>query len=339
MRAIAIDAFGAPARLHELPVPQPGAHELLVCLYAAGANPYDWKIRDGALQDVLPHEFPLILGFDGAGVVEQVGSHVTEFHAGDEIFGLFWPPVLHFGTYAEYLVVPASGAMMSTPAPQVPGGVAFAFRYQDPAAILAKPRSIDFIHAAALPQPAMMALACLDAAEVAAGTTALIVGATGGVGGYAVQIAARRAAHVLATARAADDSYVRELGAADVLDYTQGDLAVAMRALYPDGIDAVIDVVSDAAAIERISHVLRPGGRLISAVYAADPAKAAERGIRAINVILQPTADLLREVAHLVDDSGLTVPVEHTYPLVQAVEALDHIEHQHVRGKMVLTIR
>lgn len=338
MRAIAIDAFGAPAHPHELPVPQPGGREILVRLYAAGVNPYDWKIRDGALKDVLPHELPLILGFGGAGIVEQVGSNVTEFHAGDEVFGLFWPPVLHFGTYADYLVVPASGAMTSRPA-QVPGGVAFAFRYQDPAAILAKPRSLDFVHAAALPQPAMMALACLDAAEVAAGTTALIVGATGGVGGYAVQIAARRAAHVLATARAADASYIRALGAAEVLDYTRDDLAATVRAHHPDGIDAVIDVVSDAAGIGRVSQALRPGGRLISAVYAADPAQAAEHGIRAINVILQPSADLLREVAHLVDDSGLTVPVEHTYPLVRAVEALDHIEHQHVRGKTVLTIR
>jgi NADPH:quinone reductase-like Zn-dependent oxidoreductase len=122
MRAIAIDALGAPAYLHELPVPQPGAREILVRLHAAGVNPYDGKIRDGALKDVLPHEFPLILGFDGAGVVEQVGSHVTEFHAGEEVFGLFWPPVLHFGTYAENLVVPASGAMTSTPA-SVLGGV------------------------------------------------------------------------------------------------------------------------------------------------------------------------------------------------------------------------
>jgi NADPH:quinone reductase-like Zn-dependent oxidoreductase len=338
MRAIAIDSFGAPAHLHELAVPQPGAREILVRLYAAGVNPYDWKIRDGALKDVLPHEFPLILGFDGAGVVERVGSHVTEFHAGDEVFGLFWPPVLHFGTYAEYLVVPASGTMASMPA-QVPGGVAFVFRYQDPAAILTKPRSSDFVHAAALPQPAMMALACLGAAEVATGMTALIVGATGGVGGYAVQIAARRGAHVLATARSADASYIRTLGAAEVLDYTRDDLAAAVRALHPNGIDAVIDVVSDAAGVERVSQALRPGGVLISAVYAADPARAVARGIRAINVILQPTAALLREVVHLVDDLGITVPVERTYPLTRADEALDHIEHQHVRGKTVLTIR
>lgn len=338
MRAIAIDSFGAPAHLRELPTPQPGAREILVRLYAAGVNPYDWKIRGGVLKDVLPHEFPLILGFDGAGIVEQVGSQVTEFHAGDEVFGLFWPPVLHFGTYADYLVVPASGAMTSTPAP-VPGGVAFEFHYQDPAAILAKPRSIDFVHAAALPQPAMMALACLDAAEVTAGTAVLIVGATGGVGGYAVQIAAKRAAHVLATARSVDTSYIRDLGATEALDYTCGEIDAAVRALHPDGIDAVIDLVSDAAGIERVSQALRPGGRLISAVYAADPVTTAERGIRAINVILQPTAQLLREVVRLVDDIGITVPVERTYPLAQAAEALDHLERQHVRGKTVLTIR
>jgi D-arabinose 1-dehydrogenase-like Zn-dependent alcohol dehydrogenase len=101
----------------------------------------------------------------------------------------------------------------------------------------------------------------------------------------------------------------------------------------------VIDLVSDAAGIGRVSHALHRGGRLISAVYATDPAKAAERGIRAMNVILQPTAELMQEVAHLVDDIGITVPALHTYPLAQAVEALDHMEHQHVRGKTVLTMR
>jgi NADPH:quinone reductase-like Zn-dependent oxidoreductase len=315
-------------------VPKPGAREILVRLEAAGVNPYDWKIRDGALQDVLPHEFPLILGFDGAGVVEQVGLGVTEFRVGDEVFGLFWPPVLHFGTYAEYLVVPTPGAMTSTPA-QVPGGVAFAFRYQDPAAILAKPRSIDFIQAAALPQPAMMALASLDAAGITAGSTVLIVGATGGIGSYAVQLATLRDARVIATARPADAAYITGLGATEAIDYTRGDLVAAVRALHPGDIDAVIDVVSDPASLEQISRVLGPGGRLVSTVYAADPAKMAERGIQATNAILQPNADLLRRIAQVVDAGQLKV----TYPLEQAVEALEHLEHQHVRGKLVLTLR
>jgi NADPH:quinone reductase-like Zn-dependent oxidoreductase len=235
-------------------------------------------------------------------------------------------------------VVPASGAMASTPAP-VPGGVAFTFRYQDPAAILAKPRSIDFIQAAALPQPAMMALVSLDAAGIKAGSTVLIVGATGGIGSYAVQLATLRDARVIATARSADAAYITGLGATEAIDYTRGDLVVAVRALHPGGIDAVIDVVSDPASLEQISWVLGPGGRLVSTVYAADPAKMAERGIQATNAILQPNADLLRRIAQVVDAGQLKVLIDRTYPLVQAVEALDHLEHQHVRGKTVLTIR
>src|SRR5258708_31536816 len=137
----------------------------------------DWKARDGWYQGWLPAEFPAILGFDGAGDVEEVGPRVTTFQPGEAVFGQFMPRVLHWGTYADYMVTSAAGA------------------------VVAKPAALNYIQAAALPMPAQTALACVDALSLVPRSTILIVGATGGVGTYAVQLAALRGARVLATAR------------------------------------------------------------------------------------------------------------------------------------------
>jgi NADPH:quinone reductase-like Zn-dependent oxidoreductase len=198
--------------LQELPRPQPGEGEILIRLHAAGVNPMDWKARDGTYQQWWPAEFPVVLGFDGAGVVEQAGAGVSAFRPGDAVFGQFMPQrTLHWGTYADYVVASASGA------------------------VAPKPVSLDDVQAAALPMPAQTALACLDALSIDSGETVLIVGATGGIGTYAIQMAALRGARVLATARPEAADYVTSLGAAQVLDYTRADLVSAVRTLYPGG--------------------------------------------------------------------------------------------------------
>jgi NADPH:quinone reductase-like Zn-dependent oxidoreductase len=156
-----------------MPKPQPGEGEILIRLHAAGVNPMDWKARDGSFQQWLPAEFPAVLGFDGAGVVEQVGPGVSAFRPGDGVFGQFMARVLHWGTYADYVVTSASGA------------------------VVPKPVSLDYVQAAAVPMPAQTALASLDALSIGSGETLLIVGATGGVGTYAIQMAALRAQRLL----------------------------------------------------------------------------------------------------------------------------------------------
>jgi NADPH:quinone reductase-like Zn-dependent oxidoreductase len=206
-------------------------------------------------------------------------------------------------------------------------------------AVAPKPVSLDYVQAAALPMPAQVALACLDALEIGSGETVLIVGATGGIGTYAIQMAALRGARVLATARPEAANYVTSLGAAQALDYTRGDLVSAVHTLSPGGVDAVLDVATrDPAGLSHISQVLRDGGRLLTAIVTAEAPRLAEQGINAALLSWQPSAELLGRITRLVDAGQLKVIIDHVYPLEQAVVALEQVEHGHVRGKVVLRI-
>jgi NADPH:quinone reductase-like Zn-dependent oxidoreductase len=273
MRAIAEDEFNGPISLRDLPVPEIGANEVLIRVRAAGVNPFDWKVADGALKDEMEHRFPLILGFDAAGVVERVGDEVGDLAAGDEVYGYLSKPVIGGGTYAEYVGAPA-------------------------AIVAKKPKSVGFAEAAALPTPGLTAMDLVDAVALKDGETVLIVGATGGVGSYAIQLAARRGARVIATARQESEAFARELGAAEVIDHSRGDLVGSVQAAHPDGIDAVIDVVSDQVALGRIAGLLKEGGRLASSVYAADvEGLAKQRGVEAANIGMQADAGRLEELS------------------------------------------
>jgi NADPH:quinone reductase-like Zn-dependent oxidoreductase len=318
MRAITIDDYGTKLRLQDIPKPQAGEGEVLIRLRAAGVNPMDWKVRDGWYKGWLPAEFPAVLGVDGAGDVEQVGPGVTAFQPGSAVFGQFMPRVLHWGTYADYVVTSAAGA------------------------VVPKPAALDNVQAAALPMPAQTALACVDALSLVPGSTLLIVGATGGIGTYAVQLAALAGARVLATARPDAADYATSLGATEALDYTQGEdaLVASVLALHPGGIDAVLDVATTTPErLERISRVLvRPEGRLISTIESAEAPTLAARGITASTFSLMPSAELLGRIAGFVAAGQLKVAEVRTYPLEQAAEALEQVEHGHVRGKVVLRV-
>jgi NADPH:quinone reductase-like Zn-dependent oxidoreductase len=313
MRAVAEDEFDGPISLQDLPVPEIGANEVLIRVRAAGVNPFDWKVADGALKDEMEHRFPLILGFDAAGVVERVGDEVSDLAAGDEVYGYLSKPVIGEGTYAEYVSAPA-------------------------AIVARKPKSVGFAEAAALPMPGLTAMDLVDAVDLKEGGTVLIVGATGGVGSYAIQLAARRGARVIATARRESEAFARELGAAEVIDHTRGDLVGAVRAAHPGGMEAVIDVVSDREALGRIAGLVKEGGRLASSVYAADVEGLAERGVEATNIGMQADAGRLEELSRMVDAGELSVRLERTFPLERAPEALEESRTGHVRGKIVLLV-
>src|SRR5918999_3141503 len=313
MRAIAEERFGGPVALIDLPTPEIGAGEVLIRVRAAGVNPFDWQIADGELRDELEHRFPLILGFDAAGVVERVGADVTEFAEGDEVYGYLFKPVIGGGSYAEYVSAPA-------------------------AIVAKKPESVPFAEAAALPMPGLTAMDLVDAVEPREGEIVLIVGATGGVGSYAVQLAARRGARVIATARQANEEFARELGASETVDHTRRDLLNAVRITHPGGIEAIIDVVSERDLLSRLAGLVKEGGRLASSVYAADVESLAQRGIKATNVGVQPDARQLEELSRMVDAGELTVRLERTFPLETAPEALGESRAGHVRGKIVLLV-
>ena len=189
-----------------------------------------------------------------------------------------------------------------------------------------------------MPMPALTAMDLVDTVDLREGATVLIVGATGGVGSYAIQLAARRDARVIATARRENEAFARDLGAAQTIDHTRGDLVNAVLAAHPGGIEAVIDVASAAEALGRIAELVKAGGRLASSVYAADVEGLAERGVEATNVGMQPDARRLEELSRLVDAGELSVRLERTFPLEKAPQALDKSRTGHVRGKIVLLV-
>jgi NADPH:quinone reductase-like Zn-dependent oxidoreductase len=311
MRAIAEERFGGPIALMNLPAPEIGRGEVLIRVRAAGVNPFDWMVADGALEAERKHRFPLILGFDAAGVVEQVDAEVTGLAEGDEVYGYLFKPVVGGGAYAEYVSAPAS-------------------------IVAKKPESVGFAEAAALPTPGLTAMDLVDTVDPGEGEITFIVGATGGVGSYAVQLAARRGARVIATARRKNEAFVRELGAVETIDHTREDLVASVLVAHPDGIEAVADVVSDREALGRIAGLVKRGGRIASSVYAADAESLAWRGIDATNVGARPDARRLAELARLVDAGELSVRLERAFPLERASEALEASRTGHVRGKLVL---
>jgi NADPH:quinone reductase-like Zn-dependent oxidoreductase len=313
MRAIAEETFDGPIALMDLPTPEIGAGEVLIRVRAAGVNPFDWKVADGALEDQMKHRFPLIPGFDAAGVIERVGAGVTELAEGDEVYGYLFKPVIGDGTYAEYVGAPAP-------------------------IVARKPVTVGFAEASALPTPGLTAMDLVDAVDTREGETILIVGATGGVGSYATQLAARRGAYVIATARRTNEALVRKLGAAETIDYATEDLVDAVRMAHPGGIDAVIDVASDREALGRISTLVNEGGRLASSVYAADVEGLARRGIGATNVSMQPESRRLDKLSRMVDSGELSVRLDRTFPLEKAPQALEEMRTGHIRGKIVLLI-
>jgi NADPH:quinone reductase len=222
-------------------------------------------------------------------------------------------PVIGEGTYAEYVGAPAT-------------------------IVAKKPVTVGFAEAAALPTPGLAGMDLVDAVGIREGETILIVGATGGVGSYATQLAARRGAHIIATARQTNETLVRELGAAETIDHTTEDLVDAVEMARPGGIDAVIDVVSDREALGRISTLVNEGGRLASSIYVADVDGLARRGIAATNVSMQPDARRLGELSRMVDSEELSVGLDRTYPLEKAPEALEDRRTGHVRGKIVFLL-
>jgi NADPH:quinone reductase-like Zn-dependent oxidoreductase len=305
MKAVVITDFATEPTLADLPVPEPGPGQLLVRLHAAGLNPFDWKVVDGALKDAVPHAFPLVLGSDGAGVVSRTGPGVTRFRPGDRVYGQFMRLEQGQGSYAEYAVADENGAIARIP------------------------ETLPFTLAAALPTASVTAYQAVEAARLHTGHTLLITGASGGVGQSAVQFAAQAGADVLAAARPDVADHLRDLGAT----------AVTVAQVAPGSVDAVLDLVTppggDAGAL---AGLLRPGGTLINTNYALDPDALAAQGILGINFGNRPTTEVLTTLAELADTGKLRVHIDAEVPLGQAPAALARSRTGHAHGKTVITL-
>ena len=306
MRAFTLDGFGQqPSLRDDLPAPVPGDGQLLVRVRASSVNPVDVFIAAGGLQEYAEHEFPVTLGRDFAGVVEQVGAGVGRYQVGDEVFGfvLHANPAVHEGSWAELIVLP------------------------EDLQVAPKPRSVDFQEAGAAGLAAISAIAAFDALGPGDGETILVVGATGGVGSFFVQLAASAGATVIAPALPEDEEYLRGLGVAEIVD-REGDLAAAVREAHPDGVDAILDVVSQAPD----ASLLKDGGRLASTLGAAG------EGPGRFNVMAEPTPANLQRLAELLDNGALRVSIQRSYGLEQAGEALEALPTTHTQGKLGVTV-
>lgn len=304
MRAVTYPAYStdlSTLRVEELPRPKLAPSAVLIEVRAASVNPVDWKVMTGGLDGLMDAVFPVVPGWDVAGVVVALGPDTPEFAVGDEVIAYARKDVVGAGTFAELVAVPA-------------------------ASVARKPTSLTFEQAAGLPLAGGTALRTLDALEVTAGDTALVHAAAGGVGIFAVQIAVARGARVIGTASESNHAFLRELGAEPV---TYGDGVVdRVRALAPEGVDAVADFVG--GQLETSLAVLADGGRLASV---ADPG-VIEHGGRWIWV--RPDGAESARLAALADEGKLKVEVARTYGLDEVAEAFAESQSGHVRGKLVI---
>lgn len=302
MRAFTLDSFEAPPALRDdIPEPRAGERELVVRVHASSVNPVDAFIASGALKGMAEYEFPVTLGRDFAGVVEQAGDGVSRYRVEDEVFG-FVPhasPTVHSGSWADLIAVPEHNF------------------------VAAKPRGVDFAAAGAAPVAGLTAIAAFDALAPAEGESVLVVGAAGGVGSFFVQLAASAGANVIAPALPEDKDYLQGLGVGQVLD-RNADIAAAVG----EGVEVILDLVSQAPD----TSVLKEAGRL------ASPLGAAGDGPRRFNVMAEPTPANLQRLAELLEAGTLRVPLQRSYPLERAGEALEALLTTHTQGKLGVAI-
>jgi NADPH2:quinone reductase len=311
MRAFILPGFDTPPALRDdAPEPAPGDDDVIVRVQASSVNPVDNAIAAGMLNGIVEHEFPVVLGRDYAGVVERVGARVSRYAPGDEVYG-FVPhaaPTVHHGSWAELIVLPADTFIAPLPA-----GVAVAA-------------------AGAAPLSGITAMLAIDALELTSGDTLLIIGATGGVGSFAVQLAAHAGARTIAPAIPEDDSYLRELGVSELLD-RDGDPAAAVRERHPEGVDALLDLVSySPGEFDAHAAALKPGGR------GASPINAAGEGPGRSNVMGVASPENLARLGELLAAGTLTVPIKRTYDLAQAGEGLQALATEHTQGKLAVRV-
>ena len=313
MRAFALDEFGQPGSVHDLPDPEPAEKEVRVRVIAASINPFDNAVLQGYLKGRMEHRFPLVPGGDLAGTIDALGAGVEGFAIGDSVFGVTGKMVLGEGTLAEF-------ATAST------------------GTIAKRPVAVSEVEAAALPLAGVSALMSIEAAAPRPNDVVVIVGASGGIGSYAVQLAAASGARVIGVTSKGKTEYVKSLGAHEVIDRTSVDVVEALKAKHPDGVAAIIDTGSDAAGLARFSEAVRKGGTVTSMKGAAALEDLAKRGIKGVNVGTEVTSERLEHVAKLAADGKLRAPHIETFSLEKASEAFQLIVQDTHLGKVVVRI-
>lgn len=308
-----IYGFGGPEKIELVEMPRPvlAPDGVLIAVVAAGINPVDCKIRRGRQISRFPHHFPLILGWDVAGVVEQVGDAVTRFGPGDRVVAYARKSCIEWGTYAE-LVTVAEESVATAPA------------------------SLDLVHGAALPLAGLTAYQVMKALDVQSGQRVLVHGGSGGVGHYLIQLLVPRGVQVLATSSPSGHDFIRSLGG-EAIDRL-GDVEQQVRRLAPAGVEAVADLAGPDA-VNRSLGVVADGATVVSILL--PPLLGAEeksRGIKARYIFVRSYGDQLAQLVAMVDAGVLSIHLDRTFPLDQAAGAHRALEAGGIRGKIALTI-
>ncbi|NRB41664.1 MAG: NADP-dependent oxidoreductase [Pseudomonadales bacterium] len=309
MQAVYIEQYGNAKQLILADVAQPAisANQVLIKVQGAGVNPVDWMVREGFLQDSGDHQLPLILGWDAAGDVAQVGTEVENFNVGDAVF--VYAPISEQGAYAEYIAV-------------------------DSALVAAKPESLDTLTAAAVPLAATTAWQSLmEGCQLKAGDKVLIHNAAGGVGSFAVQIAKAHGAYVIGTASAAKEAYVRGLGVDEFIDYR----SQRFEDVITD-VDAVLAAVGGDDILQRSLQVIRKDGNLVSLLDDMDADMAKQQGVNFQRWWVMPNAEDLQHIAELIDNGEIKVNIDTVFPLAQVEQAHALSESQRACGKIILNV-
>ncbi|PJZ68862.1 zinc-binding oxidoreductase [Leptospira perolatii] len=312
MKAIQFRKFGGPDHLElvEMPDPIPGEGEYLIKIKAAGVNPVDWKIREGGLQSRMHNQLPIIPGWEFSGTITNRGFSAKRFQVGEDVFSYCRRPWIEKGAYAEMISVPES--------------------YLCP-----KPKSITHEEAATVPLAGLTAYQCLFQATVCKkGDTVLILGASGGVGSMATQLAVNAGAHVIAVSSARNQEYLKNLGAMEWIDYNAGSIRKALLERKPEGVDIVLDFVGGETFTESLGCI-RPGGSIVS-ILVNTP--ATNLNLQSAYIFVEPNVKQLSELAQLIDEGKLKVHVSEVFSLSEAAKAHEKISRLHTRGKIVLKV-
>ena len=313
MRALHVPTAGAQPELGDIPTPIATEGTVLVRVKAAGLNPVDLGVASGRLAGMIPHEYPLVIGRDAAGVVESVGAGVAGISVGDEVLGhVLMAPPIQAGTLAEYAVLPA-------------------------ASIVRKPEGLDFVKAAALPLAGAAAAQSIDAIDPQPGQTVLVNGAGGGVGSFVVQLLAARGVTVVATGTPESADRLRDLGAASVIDRTKGPVVKQVREAYPDGVDALINLAG-MSPDDVPADAVRRGGKIASTTAVPDEQTLAAAGVTGSQVMATAVREIVAPLADQAAAGTLKVHVASVLPFEQATDGLGALASGNANGKVVVNL-
>ncbi|WP_151088718.1 NADP-dependent oxidoreductase [Hymenobacter baengnokdamensis] len=293
-----------------LDLPELGEGDVLLRVKAAGINPVDYIVREGYFQQVVPNAFPAVPGWDVAGVVEKRGHGASRFADGAEVYGYVRRPVVQHGTFAEYIVIPECY-------------------------LARRPATLSWEEAGGLPLAGLTAYqSVFTAGKLKSGETVLILGASGGVGSVAIQLAKSVGATVIAVASAQNADYMSKLGADFTIDYAAGPVAESVKKIAPEGVDLLFDAISGDTLTQSLA-ALKPAGRLIS-VLNDGKALSLPPGVYFTHVMAQPSVPDLDHLRELADAGKLHLPIAATFPLAEVKKAFEQIESKHTTGKVVI---